>query len=203
MPSIGWVAAPALAPSPSSPFHPPQASHLGRSDVPVPDDPYLGTALPRRQAGNVSGWQTSMHRAVSWAAPAALHDTAPVQSPACRALPAVIALHPGIWPQHSQTQSFVSPSLPGLILLQFLRDFLSAPFPISSLVGRGLDNALGHVGHVTLAREATNACGTCKDSFHQAPQNILRVTNKKKDVIYGQQARAQRSRLGWVVVGGR
>lgn len=156
--------------------------------MPVPDDPHLGTALPRRQAGNVSGWQMNMHRDVSWAAPAAPHNTAPVQSPACRALPAIIALQPGIWPQHSQTQSFVSPSLPGPILLQVLRDFLSAPFPISPLVGRWLDNALGHVGHITLAREAIDALGTCKDSFHQAPQNILRVINKKKDVIYGQQA---------------
>lgn len=139
VPGIRLVAAPDLAPSPSSPFHLPWASRPSRSDVPVPDDPYLDTARSRRQAGNTSSWQASTHRDVSWAAPAALHGTAPVQSPACRALPTVIALYPGMRPQRSQTQSFMSPSLPGPIPPRFLRDFLNAFFPIS-LLGRGLDN---------------------------------------------------------------
>ena len=111
--------------------------------MPVPGDPYLDTALSRRQATSAAGKRAPTGM---WggAAPAAPHGTAPVRTPARSTLPAVIALCPGIWPQHSQPQSFMSPSLPGPIPLQFLRDFLNGPFPISSLLGRGLDKFRAH-----------------------------------------------------------
>lgn len=56
------------------PFHPPWASRLGRSNMPVPDNPYLDAALSRRQALSAAG-----KRALTGSA----HGTAPVQTPAC------------------------------------------------------------------------------------------------------------------------
>jgi len=134
VPGIGLGAAPDLAPSPSSPFRPPRVSCPGRSSVPDPDNPYLDTALSHRLATSAAGKRapTGMCRGLPQPP-----RTAPVQSPPCRALPAP-SPRPGRWPQPFQPQSFVSPSLPGPI--PFLRDFLSAPFPTSCLLGGGLDD---------------------------------------------------------------
>lgn len=107
VPGIVSVAAPDLAPSQSSPFPPPRVSRPRTSDMPVPDDP----ALSRRQAASAAGKRVpaGMCRGLPQLPRSAQHQ--------CRALPAVIALYPGIWPQCSQLQSFVSPSLPGPIPL--------------------------------------------------------------------------------------
>lgn len=127
-------------------FPPPRAFHLGRSDMPVPDDPCLDTVLSHRQTGNVSSWQPSEHpQGCVMGCPCrpTWHSTSPdpcPQIPARGSLPAMIILCPRTCSQHSQPQSFMSLSLSGPIPLQFLRDFLTAPFPTPSLLGRGLGN---------------------------------------------------------------
>lgn len=174
VPGIGPVAAPDLTPSPSSPFHPPRAFRPGRSDMPVPNDPYLDTALSHGQ-----------HRHLATEHPRGCHG---LPKPSCkaqrqsRALPVVIALCPGVWPQRSQLQSFVSPSLPGPV------DFLNAPFPISSLLGRGSDNVWGTLVMSLLPGRQSMPMGPVRIPSIRPHRMFSGLLIGKKNVIYEQQA---------------
>lgn len=120
----------------------------------------------------------------------ALHGIAPVQSPACS--------------HCSLSRDMASAFLATVLHVPFppqphpspvLRNFLCAPLSISSLLGRGLGNV-----QAVLVTEAIAACGTCRNSFHQAPQNMLRVINRNPLLFVG--SRQEPSQLPGPGVGG-